>query len=70
MQVKDLIKLLQTCPQDRLVVMASDAEGNGFSELGDNGVELEAFYNESERDVVHPDDIQDIPVIKVVCLWP
>jgi hypothetical protein len=31
MKVKDLITLLQSCNGDDLVILAKDAEGNGFS---------------------------------------
>ena len=33
MTVKELIALLQTCDQDRIVVISRDSEGNGYSEL-------------------------------------
>lgn len=35
MKVKKLIKLLQACDPERIVVMASDSEGNGYSPLAD-----------------------------------
>lgn len=31
MDIKKLIEILQKCPQDMLVYMASDEEGNSFS---------------------------------------
>lgn len=33
MKVKELIESLQACDQDAIVVMAKDAEGNGYSPL-------------------------------------
>ena len=33
MTVRELIERLKTCEPDRIVVMAKDAEGNGYSPL-------------------------------------
>lgn len=37
MKVKELIDALKELPQDALVVMSKDAEGNGYSPLADIG---------------------------------
>jgi hypothetical protein len=37
MTVKELIKRLQTQDPDRLVIMASDSEGNDFAALAEEG---------------------------------
>ena len=33
MTVRELISVLETCPQEAIVIMSSDSEGNGYSEL-------------------------------------
>lgn len=35
MKVSELIAILESCPQDALVIVQSDAEGNGYSPLHD-----------------------------------
>jgi hypothetical protein len=44
MKVSELIEELQKCPQDSIVVLQSDAEGNGYSPL--SGVDPECVYEE------------------------
>jgi hypothetical protein len=36
--VKELIELLQTLPQDHIVVMSADGEGNNYSPYADYGL--------------------------------
>lgn len=43
MIVKELIALLQTMPEDSIVILQKDSEGNGYSPLSD--VDADAIYN-------------------------
>lgn len=42
MTVAELIKYLQSCPQDSIVICQADAEGNGYSPL--SGVDSDSVY--------------------------
>lgn len=42
MIVKELIELLQTMPEDSIVIMQKDSEGNGYSPL--SSVDAETIY--------------------------
>ncbi len=74
MTVKELREKLETIPDDREVVMAKDAEGNGFSPLADispvryveantwSGSVDEGFDEDGKAVINFPFD--------AVCLWP
>jgi hypothetical protein len=81
MLVKDLIKVLLTLPEDALVVLAHDSEGNSFSPAADYGVgryEAETkYWGQFGLTELTPDlraegyteeDVADGP--EAICLWP
>ena len=82
MTVAELIKALQEYPQDSLVIMSSDGEGNCFSPLADTsdgGYHAETTYDgvcgpleiteEMKKDGYSDEDkLED--AVPVVCLWP
>lgn len=43
MTVAELITLLQSCPQDSIVICQADAEGNGYSPL--SGIDSDCTYH-------------------------
>ena len=73
MKNSELITILQSLPQDALVVLSKDAEGNFYSpmddatvgmyEHGENG--CGEFYDSDEE----PDGVPDGSV-RAICLWP
>lgn len=59
MTVQDLINKLSGFPPDRPVMVSSDAEGNGYSEL--DSVVSGLLNRTDKRNVLtHPDDMADI----------
>jgi hypothetical protein len=81
MKVKEMIELLQTLPQDHIIVMSKDAEGNGFSPLSDCGLSMyipDSTYSGevlSEEDLDYRNEDADEDEIQeynenAVVLWP
>jgi hypothetical protein len=72
MKVGELIALLGLLDQDALVVLASDAEGNGYGELEPDGIEAgKGVVEEREINVLHPDDYESYDDLKnVVTFYP
>lgn len=70
--VAEWIEILKEYPQDNIVVMSKDGEGNDFSPLADAGTGLYvadttwsgAVYNDDEADSAGKDAVQ------AVILWP
>ncbi len=73
MTVGELLEQLKDQPKDRLVMSASDAEGNDLHKVAEVA---EAIWSESYGGTCHPDDFPnlwvDLPedAIKVVIIWP
>lgn len=69
MRVSDLIDKLSEYPEDTLIVIAKDAEGNGFSLFGE--AELGVWVGE-EREMYFGEDIEEYGVdgVPALCLWP
>lgn len=44
MKVKDLIKQLQKCDPEKIVILQKDSEGNGYSPL--EGIDNDSIYEE------------------------
>lgn len=73
MKNSELITILQSLPQDALVVLAEDAEGDGYAPFYEATVGMyEAedswcgeFYDSDEE----PDGVPDGSV-RAICLWP
>lgn len=68
MNVKQLRELLAAMPEDMLVILSSDEEGNSFDFLRDVEVSAYSVY-EREIDLIHPDDAEGDEE-KAVVLWP
>lgn len=56
MTVKELIKLLETMPENMECVLACDDEGNYFRSIPSGWVSKE-FMNDGE--IIHPDDMDE-----------
>ena len=65
MKVKDLKKVLEDLPDDLLVIMSKDGEGNGFSPLSDIGVYLYKENNSWSGEIDSESEKKNC-----VCLWP
>lgn len=80
MRVKDLVKLLKTLPQDSLVVLSKDSEGNSFSPLpGEYNYSTGLFVRDDRLpyygDVYSDEDIKEDRIDPedgeaCVVLWP
>lgn len=73
MNVKELVELLGDLPQDALVVVSSDAEGNSFSLLEDiSSNALSSGLSDSPHDmmVLFEGDYEDLPSEDVETLHP
>ncbi len=73
MTVKELIEKLQSLPQDNVVIMSKDGEGNEYSPLSDMSVGLYAAETTWRGDYYDPKDIESeerSSYDPVVCLWP
>lgn len=74
MTVARLRAAMANLPDDLLVFLASDEEGNDFHRLAD--VEISKYYeSDGEIQTVHPDDFnefedEDDPLRDAVVLWP
>ena len=52
MKVSELIEELKQLPQDHIVILSSDAEGNSYSKLESNGVCYENMkYHEKDSEI-------------------
>lgn len=69
MIVKELIEQLKKADPRSLVVVAIDHEGNSFSKLTKDSLDLEGSWDEEEGASVHPDDVQPHHLACVV-IWP
>lgn len=74
MTVGELIKELTDCPEDAVVVLSKDGEGNGFSPLSNHSAEhyrAENTYSGELRDSEY-DEAEDGPdgAIRAIVLWP
>lgn len=68
MKVSELIEKLQEQDPDLLVLLAKDAEGNGFRSLFDTGV---YFYEKDGRDYELRDDAEGSEGDpQALVLWP
>lgn len=83
MKVSELIEELSKLPQDALVVMAKDGEGNDFSPYCDSGLgwyNAETTYNGEFHTEPDPEDLEedeepwdyagDPDFVQALCLWP
>lgn len=69
MTVGELIDALKHVPGDRIIVMSSDAEGNGYSPLA--GVDVLSFYvRESSWSGYLDEDDNNDDSIPCVVVWP
>jgi len=76
MKVKTLIKELQKCDQERIVIMASDSEGNNYSPIDDvytgaydsGEFGMEELTEKDKKDGYTEEDIIDGK--KAVCFYP
>ena len=70
MTVKELIAELKNLPQDALVVLQKDAEGNGYSPC--RGAESTFYEAQSSYhgECRHPDDRPEGAQDNAVVLWP
>lgn len=69
MIASELIERLEQLPPDANVVVARDAEGNGFHSLYDVGYS----YLDDEGYPIHPDDLDDYDTedsAPSIVLWP
>lgn len=48
MKVKELKAILELCNDEDDIVMASDSEGNSYSPLGDNGINISDYNWDGE----------------------
>jgi hypothetical protein len=73
MTAGELRKALEDVPDERLVVLARDEEGNGFSPLAEV-VSTERYFAETTYfgEIVHPDDYGEMgdDYVLAVVLWP
>jgi len=72
MTKKELFDQLADYPDDTLLVIASDSEGNSHSELVDFSVgyfnkEDEEYFELDDEEETDEDEINGIPCI---CFWP
>jgi hypothetical protein len=67
MTVAELIAKLSALPEDSLVVMSEDSEGNGFSPLAELGADNYAADTSSSGELT---DDEDEGVVPAVVLWP
>lgn len=71
MNVGQLKGSLAGIPDDTLVVLSRDSEGNRFSPLAEDSWDLYVAESAWSGDVVHPDDAAEYPeAVNVVVLWP
>lgn len=75
MKVSELILKLQKLPQDHLVVMSCDPEGNWYQELRDVDVGFfkeSQFYRLEEEDWYREEYEEDIVSVAIPCVtfWP
>jgi len=82
MKVSELIVLLQTLPQDSIVILSQDAEGNGYSVLSDHDTgkipardarsyRLDTYYSDSHSDAECCLETGERDnMVPVVVLWP
>jgi hypothetical protein len=73
MNVKQLKEAIAELPDDMLVLVSRDEDGNGFKELIAAQVSDVAPYYGKEFDVIHPDDVPDhdpAELKKMLVLWP
>lgn len=69
MTVKELKDLLDTYPDDFLVVMSKDSEGNGFSPLDcidEVGYDPDNRYSGQ----IYSIEEESADTIEAICLWP
>jgi hypothetical protein len=56
---------------DMKVIVAKDAEGNGYSPLADLGLDKYIADSTWSGELIHPDDAPDYPEAEdVIALWP
>lgn len=67
MRVKDLIKSLQTMPEDMLVVLSKDSEGNHFSPLADD---FSKGYYKKNNAWSGEFSLEEKKGVKALCFWP
>lgn len=78
MKVKELIEVLQQLPQDAIVILQKDSEGNGYSPL--SGAEPCHYVAETtwsgevrdHEDMKHECELEgeECPAPNAVVLWP
>lgn len=67
MTVKELREAIAEYPDDFLVILSRDAEGNGYAPA--DAVLAQGHYDASELEFLHhPEDNPKPP--NAVCLWP
>lgn len=69
----ELLKAFEQNPDLRnaKVILASDAEGNGYSPLSDLGLDKYIADTTWSGELIHPDDVPDYPEAEdVIALWP
>ena len=79
MTVKELLKILQDCNENDVVVLSRDAEGNGFRPLDDvqtdslyedGEVYLKELTEEDKKEGYGEEDVGSEDSIPAVILWP
>ena len=65
--IKQFIKKLSKLPQDAIVVMSKDAEGNGFSPLSEGSTEFYLPNSTYSGDLV---ETKEKGAKQAVVLWP
>jgi hypothetical protein len=66
--VKRLKELLSDYPDQHIIILASDSEGNSFSPMSE--ADQGGYFAETNSwgEYRHSDD--DPPIVNAVCLWP
>lgn len=80
MSVGALIDALKDCNEDDLVILARDAEGNGFAQIAmisegmyiNGGIKLRSLTSEDEADGYTEEDVatEEEGALPCVVLWP
>lgn len=76
MKIKELKKLIEHLPDNMLVVVSSDAEGNSYAPLHTISNEDDGFvYYPEDREIRSPDDLDEGEKMppggkKCIVIWP
>lgn len=72
MTKKQLLKKLEKVENDAIIVLASDSEGNSFSELDNISAEKGLKWDAENREIIDEDDNKDeyYKLDSCIILWP